>query len=579
MMQGIYGIISNRPADINLKELDLMSSFISLEGGNGKHNISLHEDGVYIGWDSHEGGFSDCLPIKNEKKDCILFYRGENFNDPDLLDELKKKNHIYDRKNASYLVHMYEELGEEFFGRLNGGFHGLIVDKRKNKILLFCDRFGIQKIYYYENRDAFYFSNQAKPLLKTIAGCPEIETQSFAELLRYNCVFDNRTLFKNISTVPPGSYWCFGKDKNVKKSKYFNTSDLEDQTLLESEFHYEKLLYTLQKLLKRYFKAEENVAICIDDDLGVRIILANAMYGPGKVKCFAVNNPHSSEKTRQTAIEIAKISGQVLEVVDIDDDFFCNFNEYAEKSYIVSSGICDINGVVEFYLHNKIKDFAPIKVATDHDAAILRKNAILQPYTFNQNILSMDFKNLLERTNNCRDKKIELAADLSFQVNEGIPFGGSMGFAICQSQMVIRYPFLDNDLVGLMFRGIDDITRRKETSLRLIRDGNRSIADIGRSVTAKGLFKILNMNTIKKLSRKRDDYCYKYADCLSGWYRKELLRYVKEVLLDKRFMERPYIEPSQIRRIVNLHTSGKADQSKEIGAALKIEWIHRAFID
>jgi hypothetical protein len=66
---------------------------------------------------------------------------------------------------------------------------------------------------------------------------------------------------------------------------------------------------------------------------------------------------------------------------------------------------------------------------------------------------------------------------------------------------------------------------------------------------------------------------------MSGWYRKELLRYVKEILLDKRFMENPYIEPSEIRKIVNLHTSEKADQSKEIGAALKIELIHRAFID
>jgi len=165
-MPGIFGIISKRSQEINNKELKVMSESLHSEPFYHSGNLAIADCGVYVGWACHEGAFCDCLPIQNEKKDITLIYSGENFNDPEQMDEIKKRNHTYEKKNASYIVHMYEEWGKDLFAMLNGNFHGLLIDRLNRKVILFNDRYGLQRLYYYEGEDAFYFSTEAKAILR-----------------------------------------------------------------------------------------------------------------------------------------------------------------------------------------------------------------------------------------------------------------------------------------------------------------------------------------------------------------------------------------------------------------------------
>src|SRR4051812_24924009 len=85
----------------------------------------IHEQlGVWLGWVSHEGSFSDCLPIWNETKDICLVLAGEEFADQADIARLKAKGHSFKEGDASYLVHMYEEFGLDFIEKLNGWFCG-----------------------------------------------------------------------------------------------------------------------------------------------------------------------------------------------------------------------------------------------------------------------------------------------------------------------------------------------------------------------------------------------------------------------------------------------------------------------
>lgn len=111
-MPGIFGIISKRPKDINQEELNAMSKSVCMEACYNSGKYTLEDMGCYIGWTCHKESFSDCMPITNEKGDVILLYFGENFKDAEEIDELKGRNHIFNKWNASYLVHMYEEWGE-----------------------------------------------------------------------------------------------------------------------------------------------------------------------------------------------------------------------------------------------------------------------------------------------------------------------------------------------------------------------------------------------------------------------------------------------------------------------------------
>src|ERR1700730_12291332 len=94
---------------------------------------------IYAGWISRENSFSDCMPVLNEKEDVALIFDGENFADLDLINELKAKGHKIEGERAGYLIHLYEEKGDDFVRSLNGWFSGLLIDLRVNKAVLFND--------------------------------------------------------------------------------------------------------------------------------------------------------------------------------------------------------------------------------------------------------------------------------------------------------------------------------------------------------------------------------------------------------------------------------------------------------
>src|SRR5262245_53126145 len=164
-MPGIVGIISQKHSGQNH---DLVRSMVKCL----THEV-FYKDGTYInnglglwlGWVNHRGSFSDCLPIWNEKKNVCLLFSGEDFADQADIDGLRMRGHEFELDDASYLVHLYEEMGYQFLEKLNGWFSGVLLDLREQKLVLVNDRHGVNRIYYHENADGFYFSSEAKSLL------------------------------------------------------------------------------------------------------------------------------------------------------------------------------------------------------------------------------------------------------------------------------------------------------------------------------------------------------------------------------------------------------------------------------
>src|SRR5271166_6523218 len=155
-MPGIAGIISNRLYPENRAKLDSMTGCMLHEKFYNSGTYINEQLGLFTGWVSHTGSFSDCMPAWNEKKDICLIFSGEDYQDCSDVDRLRTGGHRFNSQNASYLVHLYEDRGLKFFEAINGVFSGLVVDLRKQKVFLFNDRYGIGRIYYHEAEDGLY---------------------------------------------------------------------------------------------------------------------------------------------------------------------------------------------------------------------------------------------------------------------------------------------------------------------------------------------------------------------------------------------------------------------------------------
>ena len=74
-MPGIAGIIRKGTKE-NEEDLKLMIECMMHETFYTSGTYANDKVMLYVGWISHEGSFSDCMPVVNEKKDLILEYAG-----------------------------------------------------------------------------------------------------------------------------------------------------------------------------------------------------------------------------------------------------------------------------------------------------------------------------------------------------------------------------------------------------------------------------------------------------------------------------------------------------------------------
>jgi asparagine synthase (glutamine-hydrolysing) len=63
------------------------------------------------------------------------------------------------------------------------------------------------------------------------------------------------------------------------------------------------------------------------------------------------------------------------------------------------------------------------------------------------------------------------------------------------------------------------------------------------------------------------------------WYRDALAGYVREMLLDRRTLTRPYLQRRGVEHMVAGHLKGNRNYTSEIHQVLTLELVHRLFVD
>ena len=133
-------------------------------------------------------------------------------------------------------------------------FTGSLPTARRDTAMLFNDRFGLQRLYYHEAKDAFYFAAEAKGDPQGPAGVALHRPARIGEFVACGCVLENRTLFPAFTSfrrVSPGS---FVTERWKEKATYFEPREWEEQEPLEPEEYYAQLRDTFVQELAPLFQ-------------------------------------------------------------------------------------------------------------------------------------------------------------------------------------------------------------------------------------------------------------------------------------------------------------------------------------
>ena len=309
-MPGITGIICKHPREGMEEELAAMIDVMRHEKFYRSGRYVNKDAGVYVGWTCHEHSFSDCMPLISQRKDSILIFQGENFMDQETSSRFSYSGNEDEDASAKNLFRMYEEMGPDFLRRLNGWFCGVLIDLNAGKIILFNDRYGMSRVYFYAGGHEFLFASEAKSILKVRSRLRVIQPRALAQYLRYNCVIDGQTLFKDISLLPSGSSWVFDDGVLQKKQRYFDPADWDQQPLLQPEEFYQKFAETVTKAVPRYVRGPRKTALALTGGLDTRLIAAVFQQRNGLDSCYTFGGTWGETFDIKKARQIAAICGQ-----------------------------------------------------------------------------------------------------------------------------------------------------------------------------------------------------------------------------------------------------------------------------
>ncbi len=605
-MPGIVGIISQRPSQEYSPLVESMVKCLMHEPFYTNGTYVNKEFGLWSGWACHKGAFEDCLPIWNEKKDICLLFSGEDFTDQTDIDALRTRGHEFGSDDASYLVHLYEEAGYEFLEKLNGWFSGVLLDLREQKFILFNDRYGVNRLYYHEDARGFYFSSEAKALLKILPGTRQLDLRSLGEVLSCEAVLQNRSLFSGISLLPPGSAWVFSRGEPVKKKTYFKQETWESQPQLsESEF-YEKLKETWTRVLPKYFTGKQSIGLSLTGGVDSRMILAWAPRSPGTLPCYTYGGRYRDCADVKIARRAAKLCHQPHNTISVGAEFLSQFHDVAEKAVYISDGTMDVTGSVDLYVQRLARQIAPVRVNGVCGGEILRRLVMFKPDAPQQAIFDPELERSFQRAAATYADELQ-GHRLSFTSFKQAPWYMASKFAVERSQVTYRTPYFDNDLVALAYRTPPRLLQN-EPALRLIADGNRCLAgmptdrgiafppipgvtqalhhyqeftfkaeyayDYGMPQWLAKLDHIFSQLHLEKLFLGRHKVAH-----FRVWYRDELSHYLKEMLLDSVPLGRPYLRAHSLKKILEEHINGRRNYTSEIHKILTLELIQRKLID
>ena len=606
-MPGIAGIISNGLNPGDRAELDSMIRCLLHEDFHKFGTFISEEAGLAVGWVTHPGSFSDCMPVWNEEKNVCLIFTGEDYRDRSGLDRLRTEGHQFSAQNASYLVHQYEDLGCKFLERVNGWFSGLICDFRENRAFLFNDRYGIGRICYHEHEGRFYFSSEAKSLLKVLPHLRSLDRRSLGEVFSCGSVLQNRTLFSGVSLLPGGSLWSFGKSQPVRKEAYFEPRSWEGLPVLSEAAYYEQFKETWKRILPRYLPENESAGLSLTGGVDSRMILAWAPLPPGALPCYTFSGRYRDCNDVRLARHLAKLSRQPYQTIPVDGVFLSQFPSLAEKVAYIGEGNLDASGTIDLFVQREARKIAPIRVTGTNGGELLRRLVMFKPMGVAQEMVNPDMGPSLSEAASTYAKEL-VCHKLSFTAFKQTPWYMNSKFVVERSQITTRLPFCDNELVRLSYQAPPSLAEVNEPALRLIADGNSALGRIG---TDRAL-QIQSFPGVGKARHLLQEFTFKaeyaYDHGMPQWlakldhslaplhlerlflgrhkfhhfrvfYRDELSTYIKQILLDSRTLGRPFLLKPVVEEMVRAHVGGYSNYTLEIHKLLALELMQRQLID
>ena len=320
-MCGIVGILRRDGTPVRDDELGAMTNSI-VHRGPDDHGV-LVEGGLGIGMrrlaivDLSSGGHQ---PMFNEDESVAVVFNGELYNHRDLRSRLVVEGHRFrGHSDTEVLVHGYEQLGVAgMLKHIEGMFAFALYDRRRRKLILARDGFGIKPLYVRRTANQISFASEIRALAHDGQGSLSVDPAFTRTYLRLGYVPSPGSAFLGIEKVRPGTFWEIDVDTGeVRVEPFYRLTpavveDTREEALVE------RLRELLNASVRRHLMADVPTGLFLSGglDSSALVVFANHHGAPPKTFSMGFSSSDQGDET-QFAAAVARRAGNENVRIDL----------------------------------------------------------------------------------------------------------------------------------------------------------------------------------------------------------------------------------------------------------------------
>jgi asparagine synthase (glutamine-hydrolysing) len=568
-------------------------------------------------------------PMTNEDETVWITYNGEIYNHTALRRDLERAGHVYhSHTDTETVVHAYEEWGDSFMERFDGMFAFGLWDSRRRRLVLVRDRLGIKPLYYAPlSGKGIVFASEIKALFAGGQVTAEAADEALPEYLLFGYLSGESTLFKGVYALPPG-HMLVWDDSGVRTTAYWDVSFKPDTTASPDE---------LRRTFEELFDTAVHSHLMSDVPLGVflsggldssAIAAVMARHMSGRLKTFSIGFPEGCYSELPYARAVAQhLDAEHHEIVLTSREFLCSLPRMV---WYEDEPIWTIASVAMYHVARLASDHVKVVLTGEGSDELFAgydrywcgalNDRMAAPYArvpaalraavragLGHTVLPERLRRALSHTFLCRDLTVEA---LIFDNWFGI-FTPEMQRGLCSDRLcrqlstadiyaahlkpyqssgsddiVDRMLYVDvkTNLVELLMKQ-DRMTMATSLESRVPFLDHRLVEFAGAIPPEANLGHFSGKRLLKKavegllppaiVSRRKQGFPVPF----DAWLQQDFFSPVSRLLLSERALSRRWFQPDSLKTLLDAHSAGRQNFSRQVWTLLTLELWARVFLD
>lgn len=563
-------------------------------------------------------------PLFNEDGSVGIVFNGEVYNFPDLRPELEQQGHVFrTHSDTEVIVHLYEQYGAGCVEKLRGMFAFAIYDSNKRRLLLARDRLGKKPLHYALSNGRLLFASEMKSIL---AVAPElaaaIDQRALLHYMLMGYIPDPETAFEKIRKLPPGHILEY-ENGHVSVRGYWDLPEFGTHEPESEEACLEELEYRLEEAVRIRLISDVPLGAMLSGGTDSSTVVAlMARLGSAPVKTFSIGFRHADFNEAEHARVVAQKFGTDHHELILEPDVVQTVEELTRS---MEEPFGDSSMLPTYYVSRLARQHVTVALSGDggdelfagyeryrvhlHDRAIpympawagkFYRTAVhpLVPYAIPGRNLAYSMslpwqERYLEGvTIQPFLREMDLLTD-DFQATAAGGMEPLQPFRSCLEVAQAKDPlsrllYLDTKtyLPGDILTKVDRMSMLTSLEARVPILDHKFVEWVVGLGAGWKMQKQSQKYIFRKLARRLgvpdsvlDRKKQGFGLPLVHWMRNELKDMVLGTLLDSRTLQRGYLNPAGVRRLLSEHFQKRRDHSPRIWRLMMFELWHRNFLE